>query len=116
MVGTRRRVLFFNPMPFPETSDDQTHFNPEEIIGQTKTFDGIFEVYQTDNIFQFAQQMKKDVLKDKGNTVVRLVRIQPKVKINSKGVVVGMLNKKEGLFVCKKYPLSIFKFPLPLTL
>jgi len=82
----------------------------QDIIGQVKIFQGIFKLYQTDNIFNFLEQTKDDVLKD--FTLLRSGRIQPNVKISSKGIIVGILNKKEGLFVIKKYPLSIFKFPL----
>ena len=84
----------------------------EKIIGQVKRFNGIFKLYQTDNIFQFIQQTKKDILKDEkddidGSTIMKFGRIQPNVQINAKGVIVGILNKKEGLFVCKKYSLLI---------
>ena len=88
----------------------------KEIIGITRIFEGIFKLYQTDNVFQFIQQTREDIIKDlkdtDDSTILRYGKIQPNVKIKSKGVVVGILNKKEGLFVCNKYPLTIFKFPL----
>lgn len=86
-------------------------------IGKVKMFDGVFKLYQTDNIFRFIEQTKEDMVKDikddiDSSVVIKYGHIQPNIKIKSKGVVVGILNKKEGLFTCKKYPLSIFKFPL----
>lgn len=81
------------------------------IIGCVREFDGVFKLYQTDNIFRFLKQTKKDKTKDIG-TMIRYGRIQPIVKMKTKGVIVGMLNKKEGLFVCKEYPLTVFSFPL----
>ncbi len=73
-------------------------------------FDGTFPLYQTDNIFRFIEKTEKDRISISG--IRRIGRINPNVKIRSTGVVVGVLNKKEGLFVCKKYPVSIFKFPI----
>lgn len=88
-----------------------------EEIGKVRMFDGVFKLYQTDNVFRFIEQTKEDMAKDiiddiDGSVVSKYGHIQPNVKIKSMGVVVGILNKKEGLFTCKKYPLSIFKFPL----
>jgi len=86
----------------------------EEIIGTIKKFEGYFDLYKTDNIFQFLKFTNKNRRISK-KSIVRIGRIHPRVEINMKGVIVGTLNKKEGLFVCKKYPLSIFKFYLPDT-
>ena len=79
-----------------------------KIIGEIKRFKGTFELYKTDNIFRFLEKTKKDIIKN--NSIFRLGHISPTVKINSKGIIIDILNKKEGLFICKKYPNSIFKF------
>jgi len=89
----------------------------KRIIGMTKNFEGYFDLYKTDNVFQFIKQTPQDMAKDiiddiDGSVVLKYGRIQPRVKINQKGVIVGQLNKKEGLFIVKKYPLSIFRFNL----
>ena len=91
--------------------------NLKELIGTVKMFNGTFKLYQTDNIFLFLKQTAKDVAKNilddvDGSIVQRLGRIQPNVKIKSKGMIVGVLSKKEGLFTCTQYPSSVFKFPL----
>lgn len=94
-----------------------TQKNKIEEIGKVRMFNGVFNLYRTDNLFPFIKQTKEDMAKDikddiDGSVIYKYGCPHPNVKIKSKGVVVGILNKKEGLFTCKKYPSSIFKFPL----
>jgi len=78
----------------------------KELIGTVKIFDGTFKLFQTDNIFRFLQKTKRNT-----NSIIGC--IQPIVKIKStRGIIVGILNKKEGLFMCSKFPSSVFKFPI----
>ena len=91
--------------------------NVSNLIGTVRMFDGVFKLYSTDNIFQVLKHTATDVVKDvkddvDGKVIRRFGWIQPNVRIKSKGLVVGVLNKKEGLFTCSKYLFSIFKFPL----
>lgn len=55
----------------------------EEMIGSKKQFSGVFKLYRTDNLFNFLEQTKNDVLRDikddiDGSTIEKFGRIQPK--------------------------------------
>lgn len=86
----------------------------KNLIGTIKQFNGYFDLFQTDNIFRFFKPTKIKKIKRKNfdNTITTLGRIHPRVKINSRGMIIRILNKKEGLFIYNKYPISTFKFLL----
>lgn len=85
---------------------------PEKnLIGIVKQFKGYFDLFRTDNIFRFLKPIEIKRIKSQRNLDSTILgKLYPRVKINSIGTIVEILNKKEGLFVCEEYSSSIFKF------